>query len=640
MKPSRRLADRCDRTTIKDIMLPLLMLLLRRYRDEVSSVDEREHEIRKWLGATTSEKRKALLDILENYQGSAARTRECVFETRFDDWPDRCEINWEFVGKAFADQAAKSGREYLFDVQTGVPGRGVKRPWERPVVVGWGKEKLSVLTKPVKGPWPWICAVSTNANARQWYRNEQYRIPGNLPPGLIPYESHEIKKICKPPTQPGINWDCSPMTRRSTVPPGGFGVCPHGHSHTALINSVDTCLDVPKTYPGGPVTLRGLNFLSTTCRIRIQRLTSGYFDTSDAYEVELQPAVNADLSVKIPDIPCNEVFGDTAIPENVATCRVEDKAHFHMPSTYDVDGDKLTIPPGFYEIRLIVPNEEHFAFEALTGSGKQIVTPPELITNPAFVEVLPDPSLSYSLAIESGFCHEETSGPGSDEPWVTVWPFVFDKTSPITYPSTQYAIKADEIDTGDGIPLEASPFLLHQGPLSKLAPDYVPFLVTCGIVGFEVDSESDAKAQIEAARAAYAEFLKTVFLAGGAGSSLLDKGFAELDTLVSGNWTIASAGAAVVITTGGGLLWALWAPADPIISDLLIIDPIMAYALTSAGSSAPQIEPYSRDGIDVQVTILPPVPMSDTTTRFRFEHIYRSQEEESRYGLTYRIQRL
>jgi hypothetical protein len=157
-----------------------------------------------------------------------------------------------------------------------------------------------------------------------------------------------------------------------------FATCPHGENHTAKILGKDTCLDVPKIFPGGHVTLMGLNFLSTKCRIRIRRLINGNFlGAAEVYEAELKPSINEDPdpNLKIPDIPCGELFGDTTRPDNVATCSVEDIAHFEMPQRYDARINKLVIPTGFYEIRLIVPNEDNFAFEALVGNEKKSIAP-------------------------------------------------------------------------------------------------------------------------------------------------------------------------------------------------------------------------------------------------------------------------
>lgn len=645
VKPNARLAARCARTTIKDITLPLLMLILRRERDKVPTSDAKELEIRGFLGSLSAKKRAALEELLDNYLKSSDRTRECVFETRFDAWPDRCAIDWDFVGKAFADQAARTGRQVLFHSHNGMPGRGKARPWERPVMIGYGTEMLSIKTQPTKGPWPWICAVSTDVEAKRWYRNESYRTPGNFPPGSVQYEQHEIKMKCTPASKPGETPNCSPLTPSDSGGGGGggfgsFASCPHGPQHTAPVNGASTCLDIPKTYPGGPITIRGLNFLSTNCRIRIRKLTHGSFSDSDVYEAQMPAAAAVDMSVQIPDIPCTEVFGDPLRPDNVATCQVEDHAHFNLPDTFDQGINKPKLPPGFYEIRLIVPNEDNFAFEAFADGQKKIVVPPELYSNAAYVEVTPDPAQSYSWAIDDAYCHEETSGPGSDEPWVTIMPFVFDKSAPLVFPTPQRAIEAEEIDTGSTIPLKLKPFPIYSGPLAKSQPEYIPFIVTCGITGLEVDDEDAAKEQVRTLGEAYVEYLKVVFLAGAGSSSLLEKGFTALVAAVGKTWAIAAAGGAVVIVLAAGLLWAAWAPADPIIADMIMMDPLLASRLTTAGSMPPTVTPYEIDGIKTEVYVQPPTALSSTTIRFRVEHQYVSDDEESRYGLTYRLERI
>ena len=645
VKPNRRLAARCARTTIKDITLPLLMLLLRRERENIPTTDAKELEIRGWLGSLSAQKRAALDQLLDDYLKSSDRTRECVFETRFDKWPDRCTIDWDFVGKAFADQAAKSGRQVLFHSHNGLPGRGKARSWERPVLIGYGTEYLSVKTQPTKGPWPWICAVASDVEARRWYRNESYRTPGAFPPGSVQYEQHEIKMKCVPASKPGEAPNCNPLTPADAGGGGGggfggFASCPHGAMHTAPVLGKATCLDIPKTYPGGPITLRGLNFLSTNCHVRIRKLTSGSFSDSDVYEAQPPPSAYVDTSVEIPDIPCSEVFGDPFRPDNVATCAVEDHAHFNLPDTYDQGINKPKLPPGFYEIRLIVPNEENFAFEAFVNGEKKSIVPPELYSNAAYVEMMPDPTQSYSWAIDDAFCHEETSGPGSDEPWVTVTPFVFDKSAPMIFPSPQMAIEAEEIDGGATIPLKLTPFPLYTGPLAKSVPEYIPFIVTCGITGLEVDSEDAAKNQIRTLGEAYVEYLKVVFLAGAGGASLLEKGFTALVAAVGKTWAIAAAGGAIVIVLAAGLLWAAWAPADPIIADLIMMDPLLGHRLTTAGVVPPAVTPYEIDGIKTEVYIQPPTPLSSTTIRFRVEHQYVCEDEDSRYGLTYRLERI
>ena len=81
---------------------------------------------------------------------------------------------------------------------------------------------------------------------------------------------------------------------------------------------------------------------------------------------------------------------------------------------------------------------------------------------------------------------------------------------------------------------------------------------------------------------------------------------------------------------------ALWAPADLIIEDSLGFSTADLVALTSPNFPAPQEGPYTTErGIEVKTTPLDKIPL-----QYRERREYISAEEDSRYEIVYRWNRV
>jgi hypothetical protein len=93
---------------------------------------------------------------------------------------------------------------------------------------------------------------------------------------------------------------------------------------------------------------------------------------------------------------------------------------------------------------------------------------------------------------------------------------------------------------------------------------------------------------------------------------------------------------AVVVTLGIDLIYAAWAPADPIINDQIGLTTVDLVALTSVNFPSPPFSNH-RTAKDIVVNVTPQVKR---TQEYKELREYVSTEEESRYDIVYRYNRI
>jgi hypothetical protein len=90
------------------------------------------------------------------------------------------------------------------------------------------------------------------------------------------------------------------------------------------------------------------------------------------------------------------------------------------------------------------------------------------------------------------------------------------------------------------------------------------------------------------------------------------------------------------------VLYALWAPADPIGFDAMTFDAWALFDLTDPATMLPP--PYSKTFNELSLDVTPKKPKSvqpgGTQARYSEDHVYHSSDENSRYRLVYRVERI
>lgn len=624
--PKVKIANLCCKLPIKDAIIPMLLLFLRRFLDQTAPANDFEKAIQEFLTSLPAKKLDALKIGLDAYDQLPPSIRECAFETRFDTCDNETLLDPQFIFKVWLNEAIHLGRASIFDKKDGELRIGGVRPWDR-VTPAPPDDKSG--DKIETAPWPWICQVNPGADNRNWYKNTDVTKPGNLPlnvavdPRGFRFEDYEFSKVCVQIPDPGdpskfkFNCDYERPPAPPPPPPGGFGTfansCQNNMRYDFPDPSGTVCLTVPKTFPGQGISLRGLNFISPNCKARLRRLGGGFQDLV---------------------LDCG-VIGDTETPlmrdgKVVASCEVEDVITFTIPEKIKIGVNRVPVPPGRYVLEVIVPNDTNYA-------PKSGPAPTEFISNDVWLDVLPSPNQPYRVWTDEAFCIEETDGLGSDEPWFQAYSvqFVPSGTGLVTMlPQQQTTIlRTDDVDSGESITFSAPDFFHGKFAIGDV--------FALSVYGLEVDSDDAAEQQIKDFGDAYGLYWKNFFTQFAATSdvglvtSLIGKGVATGASLAIGAAVLGGIGLI-------GVLYALWAPADPIGYDVMIFDSLSLFDLTNPTAPLPAAFSKAFDELSLEVNPQNPRKPQPGATQALYseDHIYRSDDEDSTYKLVYRVERI
>ena len=271
-----------------------------------------------------------------------------------------------------------------------------------------------------------------------------------------------------------------------------------------------------------------------------------------------------------------------------------------------------------YSIQVAVPNASPYP-----GHG------PVLLSNVEFISVATPSSARFEIRSETLYARAETSPAsfGSDEVGIRILavPLFPDLSSgDAQLPNGGAAIRFTDVDSGETRAMDHVLFS-HQQPIAGVA---------LSIRGFEIDGEEAFEQQIESTLDAFISILKDQLAfvldhlkeAGAIASKLVSFGLKGL---------IAAAIAAAVVVAIDVFV-ALWAPADPIIEDVIGPSTQDLVELTSVEFALPAAsEHVTPQGIRVKVTPLGKIP-----GQYRERREYISDDEDSRYEIVLRYNRV
>lgn len=597
--PSKvKLANWCCDWPVRDSLAPLTALLFRRFKKGLTAKNEFEKGIYEFLRAIDDRHRDGLERAFEAY-GGIPDARRCGFETRFDEWSDDQPVDPEFVTKVLLQEIVKLGRYGVFDKTS---GPGAMRLWKRAVGPLINETEQAVLT----GPWPWICAVNPGADDVKWFRNHDAVIPD--PAVTVKYDLHEFSVTCSASADPNnpkaITVDC-----KDNVPaPGGFAICEGGDKYNFSESGTGKfrCIAIPQCVAGQGVGLRGFNFTSLDCKVVIRKLGGGF------KEMEVS----------------GDVMADKEPPSKEASCSVRDVLTFTIPRTVRDGVNDIPVPPGRYEIEVHVPNDAHYA--PTPGNA-----PAEFVSNTALIDIIPPLDITYQIWVERGNCYEETDGPGGDEPWFRSYTATYQAVGSQVLGAMEADIfRQEDVDSGEAISF--APVTPFQGSLQ------VSGCVGIAILGLEVDDDEAAEEQVTAFGEAYSLYWKQILtvLSTGTAGGLLGKGIAAAIGGAGITASLIVGGIGLIVIAALGLLFAAWAPADPIAYDIMVYDMVTLNKLTTPGGTLPLGDAGGIGYITWSRLPKSITPTSATTADYREERQYRAPDEGSKYGLDFKINRL
>jgi len=401
-------------------------------------------------------------------------------------------------------------------------------------------------------------------------------------PALSPgdYTAAELQQHCVPLVVNGVaSLDC-------TIQKGN---CP-GNSLEDM-----TCLRVPDVRAGEGIVLEGVNFISIDAKVRLV----GQAPSTVAREVDA--FVFGDV-----DTPLTEVVNGETRP--IRDCRVHDRLTFVVPAE---------LPTGIYAVQVALPNVSGFPVFGDT-----------IVSNSQFIRIVPPPTARFRIASETLGARQETAPAsfGSDEVRVRVLiASMISDLSNLTF-GEEEDFEFEDLDSGEVRQMQR--VLFNQtGPVDGV------FML---IIGHEIDSEKAYEDEIDNFTKAFLHYLKIALAAIGAAITIgaVAIGVTELIKLALFHWVILAIAAAITLVVV--LLLASWAPADIIIEDSLGFTIGDLDALTNANLPLPESTQYvSQSGIKVKTEPLEKVP-----TQYRERREYRSDEEDSRYEIVLRYNRI
>jgi hypothetical protein len=359
------------------------------------------------------------------------------------------------------------------------------------------------------------------------------------------------------------------------------------------------CARVPEVASGDSVVLEGVNFFSVDTFVRLTDRQTGTIVR------DVQAHVWGDVNTPVTEIIDNETV-------LVNDCRVQDRLTFSVPAD---------LPAGTYFIQVFVPN--------VTGLP---VFGQFLNSDGEFLQVLPPPTARFQVVTERITARQETSPGwiGSDEVGLHAISFALlgDGTFTQLGEDKFKDIRDVDFDTGTSRDITRLIFT-HDQPILGMA---------LSMAGFEIDSERALNRLITSRMEFFVDLIKEQAKFAKDAIAALG-GVDELKKLGKAGAIVAGIVTGVVIAID--IIVALWAPADPIIRDSFGLSTVDLDILTSASYPAPPPTSFETEGAgDITVNVNKTVPPEKIPLQYRETREYVSSDEDSRYEITYRFNRV
>jgi hypothetical protein len=362
-------------------------------------------------------------------------------------------------------------------------------------------------------------------------------------------------------------------------PPSQVLVCkindfPSEQSHTFVV--------------GEGVVLQGMNFSHIDTKVQFMDSTTGNVIQLDAF-------VCGDAETSL-----TENINGIDVP--IIDCRVHDRLRFIVP---------LNMIPGQYFLQVLVPNPDHVGgwADPLNSDGVTV-----MIDVPS--------TARYQISSETLTCKDETHADllGSDEVGIMMSsiPLLPDATiGEIQMPNNGNAIRFGDVDSDETRTMDHVLFSNQQQIVG----------VALTIKGYEIDSEDAFENEITSWWAAFKDFIKDAVLWILPDSGSIDFGnpFVFIAVVI-----------AAIILCLVAAFYALWAPADPIIEDMIGLSSLDLFQFTNMDFPLPLPTEYrTTEDIKVKVT-----PLEKTTQQYRELREYFSDDGNSHYQIILRYNRL
>lgn len=604
----RKVEGLCDQLDLQEALLPVLAVLWRRFLAKETARNDFESKIMAIFDHLPEEQREALAVGFEGYNRLRAKGKgNCLFDDCLAEAIEKQALEKEWFAEILIKEGLQFAGQVFFSGSNGIIGPGKTRLWDNAVNRGPNGTGATIY----QGPWPWLTAICPDISSYNEYGNTVSFRP--VPGTEHVWQNHQYAQECHYQSHNGSITAVCERQHPAPPPPGAFGSpCEGGYDYT----KGNDCIKIPSQRAGGSIKMRGFNFITPTIKVRFT-LTS---DSSVSFEQEC--AVFGDQQTPIKDETAHTIVDE----------RVSDWVDVSIPASHP-NQPGVALPPGVYEIHVIVDNITHVIYDS--------ATPATLISNRLLLRIEPDPNVSFLLWSDRGYCIKETPGWGSDEIWWDAFVGHFvpsivpaTGTSPVTLTVERKSFPRDPWDDMDSGESAGSYSRDIFGP--KAFELYGVAVIA--IIGYEVDSESAARKQLENFGEAFAYALKEIATIAIGGEALITS-ILKIAVGVSLSITLIVLGVVAALVLVGVAFWASWAPADLIALDLFALDATTAWENTDPKKILPA-EQKMRIG-EVNVTVQPSPKIytaGDAAATWVVAHQYETPDgEESNYVLEFKL---
>ncbi len=566
-RPARKVQDLCDSLGIREAVLPLVVALWERREAGEKGRNLFEQKVDHIFGAFSAEESKAFGEAVAGYRRLRRSGKgECLWNDCLADAAREGPVEAHWVAEEMLREGLKLAGQLAFRESKGVLGPGQVRLWDNAVARGPNGSGATIY----QGPWPWVTAIVTDFLSYEEYGNVESFRP--VPGGSHLWQNHQYAQSCDYAIGPDgkITATCARQTPPPPPPGGMFSFCEGGQNYTRN----NQCIRIPAQAPGGSIKLRGFNFITPSVKVILTRPGDPLF----RYEVDcavwgdrVTPLKDADDHFIVDERVCDWV--DVPLPP----------AHPNQPGA--------PVPAGLYELVVEVANVTNAVYDS--------ATPPVLRSNRMLLRLEADPNVRYLLWSERGRCNRETPGMGDDEIWWDAFSGHFVPKNVPVPPIGASALELRDIerrsfprppweDMDDGESAGAYRIDVFGPKAFELYG-----VAVIGVVGFEVDSESAARDQLQGFWNAWGHALGEIASAAfglsgtvtGMGELAVKAGL--LAAKVALTIVVVAVAIIVVVVLIATAFWAAWAPADLIALDVMAFDAATAWDRTEPKTPLP-----------------------------------------------------